>query len=196
MKVKDLFKKTQIFTMCLSIMCFLIGILLFFKTLVTISFLSILFGIILILVGISMIYRYFEDGVIRLFYGYSLLYSVLSIMMGLIILFNQEFVIYLISIFAAITLLIEFISKVQTSVILRKIKIDNWKYEAVLSLLFFAMAVMIIINPVSSILSLSKVVGSILIVFSIINIVDMFVLKTRIKNVKKSLKEVFVFEEK
>ena len=194
MKVKDLFKKTQIFTMCLSIMCFLIGI--FFKTLVTISFLSILFGIILILVGISMIYRYFEDGVIRLFYGYSLLYSVLSIMMGLIILFNQESVIYLISIFAAITLLIEFISKVQTSVILRKIKIDNWKYEAVLSLLFFAMAVMIIINPVSSILSLSKVVGSILIVFSIINIVDMFVLKTRIKNVKKSLKEVFVFEEK
>src|SRR5574344_1327695 len=113
MNIQILFKKTYFLTVISSFMCLLLGILLLFKTTITLDIMAILLAFTLILVGCSMIYRYLSDGILKYFFCYSLLYAILDIVVGIMIVANPDCVILMISVLASITLMIEFISKIQ-----------------------------------------------------------------------------------
>ena len=191
MKVKDLLEKTYLITISASVICLLLGILLLIETKSSLLVISIFIGTVLLFVGCSMIYRYFHDGVIRYLFGYSLLYALLDIVMGTFMLINPDSIILLIAIFSGVTLMLEFISKVQLGMLLKDVEISGWIYEIIVGILLLVVAILVILDPITGTLALTKLVAILIIISSIINIIDTISLKYRVKDLHKSIKNIF-----
>lgn len=190
MSIQDLFKKTYLLTITSSIVCLLLGVLLLLKTTITLSAIAVVLGIVLILIGFSMVFRYFSDGAMRYLFGYSLLYAILDIVMGFIMISSPDSIILLIAVFTSVTLMIEFISKIQLGMILKNVEINNWIYEVIIGILLLFAAIILISNPIRGTLTLTKVMGLLIIATSIVNICDCICLKIRLKDIKKQIKDI------
>lgn len=190
LSIQDLFKKTYLLTITSSIVCLLLGVLLLLKTTITLSAIAVVLGIVLILIGFSMVFRYFSDGAMRYLFGYSLLYAILDIVMGFIMISSPDSIILLIAVFTSVTLMIEFISKIQLGMILKNVEINNWIYEVIIGILLLFAAIILISNPIRGTLTLTKVMGLLIIATSIVNICDCICLKIRLKDIKKQIKDI------
>lgn len=191
MKTKELFDKTFRITLISSIICFIFGLLVFMETDLAIETVSIMLGVILIALSIYIVVRYFLDGALRYFFGYSLLYGLLDFIVGIIMIINPNIISIVIAIFITINLLVEFITKIQVALLFRKYNIEGWIFQIILSILLFICAIIIIINPVEGMLAVTKVIASIIMLTSILNIIDCFIIRRKVRDLKKSLKEIF-----
>lgn len=192
MNIQSFFKKTYFLTISSSIICTILGLLLILYTSESLSTISIFLGVVLIFIGFSMIYRYFSDGVIRYLFGFSLIYALLDIILGFIMINKPDSIVLLIALFVAFTLIIEFISKMQLGMILKKFNVDNWLYEIIIGILLLLASILLISSPVRGTLALTKIMGILIISSSIINVIDCLVLKSKLNNIKRKVKDLFV----
>ena len=77
------------------------------------------------------------------------------------------------------------------SLTLRKFEEINWLVPLFISLLSIACGIILIINPLGSMITITKFIGIVMISFSITNIVNMILFKRHVENISKYLMDLF-----
>lgn len=192
MRLSEICKKIYNMTIASSIICFVLGLLAFFEADLAVTTVTVVFGLVFMIIGLVIILNYFADGIMRLFFGYSLLYGLLFFVTGITMFFNSSAMYTIIAIFISCILLIEFISKAQLGLILKKYGVKGWGLQLFIALVLLLCSIIIVINPAHGALFITRIVSCIIMCVSALNIVDCIILKEKVMNVKKTIKDLLV----
>ena len=191
MKINELFNRFFFLSVISSIVSILLGCLLIFETSASIETMAVILGILLILLGAFIIGRYISSELFRSIFDFSLLYSFLSIISGVLILMDNSLITIIISAYIFANLMMSAINKINLAVVIKKLDLGNWILPLLVSLLLIAASVVVIINPINSTIVVTKTVGVVVIISAIIDLIEMIAIKCKVKNVKKELLDLF-----
>ena len=191
MKLNELFNRVFFLSVISSIVSILLGCLLLFETSASIETMAVILGILLILLGAFIIGRYISSELFRSIFDFSLLYSFLSIISGVLILMDNSLITIIISAYIFANLMMSAINKINLAVVIKKLALGNWILPLLVSLLLIAASVVVIINPINSTMIVTKTVGIVVIISTIIDLIEMIAIKYKVKNVKKELLDLF-----
>ena len=191
MKLNELFNRVFFLSVISSIVSILLGCLLIFETSASIETMAVILGILLILLGAFIIGRYISSELFRSIFDFSLLYSFLSIISGVLILMDNSLITIIISAYIFANLMMSAINKINLAVVIKKLDLGNWILPLLVSLLLRAASVVVIINPINSTIVVTKTVGVVVIISAIIDLIEMIAIKCKVKNVKKELLDLF-----
>ena len=191
MKLNELFNRVFFLSVISSIVSILLGCLLIYETSASIETMAVILGILLILLGAFIIGRYISSELFRSIFDFSLLYSFLSIISGVLILMDNSLITIIISAYIFANLMMSAINKINLAVVIKKLDLGNWILPLLVSLLLIAASVVVIINPINSTIVVTKTVGVVVIISAIIDLIEMIAIKCKVKNVKKELLDLF-----
>ena len=191
MKLNELFNRVFFLSVISSIVSILLGCLLIFETSASIETMAVILGILLILLGAFIIGRYISSELFRSIFDFSLLYSFLSIISGVLILMDNSLITIIISAYIFANLMMSAINKINLAVVIKKLDLGNWILPLLVSLLLIAASVVVIINPINSTIVVTKTVVVVVIISAIIDLIEMIAIKCKVKNVKKELLDLF-----
>lgn len=191
MKLNELFNRVFFLSVISSIVSILLGCLLIFETSASIETMAVILGILLILLGAFIIGRYISSELFRSIFDFSLLYSFLSIISGVLILMDNSLITIIISAYIFANLMMSAINKINLAVVIKKLDLGNWVLPLLVSLILIAASVVVIINPINSTIVVTKTVGVVVIISAIIDLIEMIAIKCKVKNVKKELLDLF-----
>ena len=191
MKLNELFNRVFFFSVISSIVSILLGCLLIFETSASIETMAVILGILLILLGAFIIGRYISSELFRSIFDFSLLYSFLSIISGVLILMDNSLITIIISAYIFANLMMSAINKINLAVVIKKLDLGNWILPLLVSLLLIAASVVVIINPINSTIVVTKTVGVVVIISAIIDLIEMIAIKCKVKHVKKEFLHLF-----
>ena len=168
-------------------MCIL-GLLLIFKAELTVTSISYVVGGVLVALGVVSLLNYTksvkekENNQLDIVYGIvSIVFSIIPFALGLLIIITSA-------------------TKIEYSFQLKNNKNENWKTTLVLSLLEFFCGILLVFNPFKSAVFVTKVIGIIILVYSVIDLLTTLSIKKTIDNTTKKLKdnikEADIVEEK
>ena len=191
MKLNELFNRVFFLSVISSIVSILLGCLLIFETSASIETMAVILGILLILLGAFIIGRYISSELFRSIFDFSLLYSFLSIISGVLILMDNSLITIIISAYIFANLMMSAINKINLAVVIKKLDLGNWILPLLVSLLLIAASVVVIINPINSTIVVTKTVGVVVIISAIIDLIEMIAIKCKVKHVKKEFLHLF-----
>lgn len=129
------------------------------------------------------------NGVYQLIMGYSKVSfslldgftsGILSIILGVLILLKPLALSIIIPITIGLWFIISSSYKLRISIALRSVKESIWLLVFVMSLLMMVCGIILIFNPLSGLITITKLIGILIIVYSIIDIVEAIIIKKNI----------------
>ena len=175
--------------MWMSVICSLfflvMGILLLINPEMSIRTISVVLAILLITSGILLIVDY--SG--RILFNNFLILGFISLLFGILLLVNPNILVMLIPITIGVWMVINAAINMQISLGLKKCGYNYWLLSFALSILSIFCGIMMVINPESSSLILTALVGVLLIIYSISDIVNLLIFKNNITKVVKLLEK-------
>ena len=96
------------------------------------------------------------------------------------------------SIILGIWIIINAVTKFQYSLVLKKLKKDDWKYTLLISGLTFVWGIVLIVNPLKSVLLATQVIGIFIIIYAVLDVIDNILLiknKDDINNLSITIKD-------
>lgn len=168
--------KSFILSIITSLIFVILGLFLFVRPDATITTISYIIGIALLILGILSIIRYFKSCFGISPFDFNLVYGVLVIIAGLYLIFNPLLLEVIFPVILGIWIIINAVTKFQYSLILYKMKKSDFKYTLIISLLVFILGIILLINPLKSILLITQIIGIFIIIYAVLDIIDNFVL--------------------
>ena len=182
-------KKTFNLSLVSSIIFVIVGLFLFIKPGTAISIISYVTGGVLLLMGLISVYKYFTSySAINLF-GFELAYGVLLIISGLFLVIDTSIFAKVINVILGIWIIVNSITKFQYGFVLKRAKNCDWLYTILVSLLSFIWGIVLLINPFSSALTITQIIGIFIIVYAVLDIIDNFIIRRNIKDILSIFKE-------
>lgn len=169
-------------SMILSILFIIVGVILIIWPKTSLETISYMIGAFLLVYGI---YNFIDSFSINpIFCFVQMTSSVLAFVLGIIIFLNPTIFESLIPIVLGIFFIINGSFKTRLSFIIKDVS-DNWILSLITSILMIICGVLLIINPKITAIMLTTMVGILLVVYSVADIVDMVVFKSRVKDIYK-----------
>ena len=152
------------------------GVLLLFKSELTIVTITYVIGGMLIGVGFLAIIRFTRH--FRENYGTELdiIYGIVTIIMGLLVIKNPHVIGSIIPIIIGISIIIKSSIKLQHSLELRGIGTKDWIVSLVISIISLVCGVILLFNPFKGAIILTQIIGALIIVYSVLDIVSTIIL--------------------
>ncbi len=190
-------KKDNNVSLIISIVFVILGLFLFIKPDITIEIISYIMGISLIVLGVISIIKYFKSDIGISTFSFDLVYGVLVIIAGIYFVVKPGLLEVLFPTILGIWIIINSVTKFQYALILNKLKKNDFKYILLISILSFAWGIILLVNPLDSILKVTQIIGVFIIIYSILDIMDNFILRRNIEDLNKMyIVKVDVKEEK
>lgn len=181
--LESLIQKTLWKDILVSCLFLIAGILILLMPNRTINFVTYLIGFILILNGILSLF----DSGMRFPLFDPLIIGILSLIFGVVILIYPNLFISLVPILVGFWFIIIGAIRCRLSAVMKDVSGKNWVSLLILALITIVCGFLLIIFPNSGAVSITIVLGILLIVNSITDIVNDFMIKKDIKNVTKAL---------
>ena len=159
--IKNFKKSSKTFTLCSLIL----GILLVFQSETTLVTISYIIGGMLMLVGISAFLKK-EKGNKEMSY----IYGVIAIILGILVVINPKAIASIVPFVIGILILINGAAKLQLAMTLRALGHNLWKSTMIVAVVSALFGVILLLNPFSGAVNMVRVIGIIVIVFSIIDL--------------------------
>ena len=185
-EIEKSFSKVFITSMLSSVIFIAIGIFLFTKPETTISTISYILGIIIILLGSFSFGKYFQSRAEGNKFNFNLIYGTLSIIIGLILILNPTALATLIPFVLGFWMVINSAVKIQYSLNLRQYENKVWIPTFIIGLFTLICGLIMIFNPFEGALLITKMIGLFIIIYSILDIVEAFLLNKNIKYIMKN----------
>lgn len=185
-KLEKEFDKMLFKEMVFSVIFAILGVIIIAKSEMTNKVVGILIGIFLLLFGIYYIYTAFERNRLKLFH-YNYLFGILSILLGIFIIFNPFSIINFLNILLGIWLIEESVKKFVYFLYLRR---ENAPFKSVLilsSVLLMFLGIMLLFNPFTTMV-ITKTVGMFILLYNLVNLSDLVLLRRNSKMVLEILK--------
>lgn len=180
--MKNSFKKMCSMSLTTSLILVIVGFLLLIFPEVILSLISYILGGIVLVNGALTILRYFKENNQNI-WNFDLAYGILCSILALVIIFNPNAIISIIPLILGIWMMISSIFKIQYSLNLRTYHSDKWKLTLILAIITLICGVLLMVNPFSGAVAITKVIGIFIIVYSIIDIIECLTLKKSINKI-------------
>ena len=173
------FKRLGWITVISAILMMLAGILFCIRPFAATESLTMVIGIMMIGNGVVTILHYFSSRALSGFFlKGSLARGILLIIIGIFILTHVDFTVTVFSYIFSLYIIVDGISGVESSFLLKNLGASNWIVNLILSLLLIAAGAYMLFNPSSAVATASMWIGLILIVDGF----ESIVLVTRIRS--------------
>lgn len=192
--MKNMFRKMFTLSIFSSILFIVIGMLLFFKPGDTLKTISYVIGGLILVFGIFGIARFTKDE--KKGFNFDLMYGILSLIAGLIIIFNPEALASIIPIILGIWIVINSGLKVQYSFYLKDGVSKKWLVNLILSLITLTCGIVLLFNPFKAASYVAQAVGLFIMVYALIDLIQSFIIKDKVKEVVKDASIVVVDNSK
>ena len=130
-----------------------------------VTFIAIFLGLIFVLLGVMKLYRYYSNGQAD---SYILAISIVSIIIGIIIMFCGHIILSFFSILIAVWIIYSGIMNLQTAIIWKDYKSRLWITSLVLSLLIIVAGIYLLVNRAAII----QTIGIVIVGYGIIDILE------------------------
>lgn len=172
----------------ISIIFVIVGLFLFIKPDTTISAISYIIGGTLISGGLYSSYKYFSLKDILSTFNFDLIYGVLMLIAGMFLIIKPLALSSFFPIILGIWIIINSITKFEYALLLKRTKNADWTYNFLLSILTFIWGIILLFNPLKTVLLVTQIIGIFIIVYAGLDIIDNFIIRKNIKNILDNLK--------
>ena len=175
-------RKLFIFSILMSLMIAIVGIVMYAMPDLSERIVGIVTGVAFILTALVAIYKFFKRDGARL-YKYNLLFGIAFAILGLIIILNPYSVSSFITICLGIYLIVLGGLKMTYGVWFKVGNDSSWFITLVIGLMLMIFGVLLIVNPFASSFTLTQIVGIFLLISSVLDITDTIMLLRRSEKV-------------
>lgn len=176
-------KKIFTINQYLSFILLLFGVILVIKPDDTVTFISNLVGVILLIIGLSSIIKY-----VKFLCDIDIIFGVVSTVLGLVLLLNPVAVLSILPFTLGFYITVNGITKLRYAFDLKKYKGKDYINILVMSVLTIICGLILIIRPFSGVTFVIRIIGIILIVYSLIDIVNYHSIKKDIVVIERIFK--------
>lgn len=188
--MQDIFKKIYRVSLASSVLFLIFGLFLIFQTQAVIKTVSMIIGLLLLIIGIFPIINYFRNRFKSFFTSAGLLYGIFSVVAGIIIMVNHNLLATIIPALTGVWMIVNSVNKIQLSMQLRDNNVSNWLITFIFAILILIGGAFLIVNPFNGAVILSKTVGIIIVIYSVLDIADSILIRTKSKEIKNCIIEV------
>lgn len=190
-KVKKLFQKAFKASIMLSIISFVFGLAILLDTGDFLEVLSTIVGWSLLIFGLIFIVRYFLSTEKYEDLETSFKFGIMIFIIGLILVIFKNIIYITVPLIIAIMMVINSINKIDLALIMRREKNEKWYYSLIIGIITLIAGICLLVNPLGGTFLVTKVIGIIIIVSSLLDLIDTLNLHKEIKKTGKKLKEIF-----
>ena len=87
-----------------------------------------------------------------------------------------------------IWIIVNSVTKFQYSLLLKKLNKSDFKYTLIISLLTFIWGLILLINPLKTVLRVTQIIGIFIIIYAVLDIIDNFILNRN----KEDLNKIYI----
>lgn len=186
-KLKGDFGKLILGSIILNILFLIFGIIIFMNVNLTIEVVGVIIGIYFVVFGLFDIVEYLSKNIAPIF-KYKIFGAVVSILLGLFIIFNPFKIVKIITFTLGIYLVVISILKLFTTFNLKKYGYDGWLVMLVTSFVLLIFGVFIAVNPMAA-MDLVQVAAIFIILSSILEICNLIMIYSKTKDIVKLFKK-------
>jgi len=154
-----------------------LGLLLFFKSSVTLMGISYIFGGLIIAIGVLAIVRFISNNHSDISNQLNIIYGIICIISGIFFIEKPEIIGSIIPVVMGIGIIISSSLKIQQSFNLRSLNSSYFFWSFVTALLSLICGVVLLFNPFKGAVIITKVIGIFLVIYAILDICNTIVLK-------------------
>lgn len=154
-----------------------LGLLLFFKSSVTLMGISYIFGGLIIAIGVLAIVRFISNNHSDISNQLNIIYGIICIISGIFFIEKPEIIGSIIPVVMGIGIIISSSLKIQQSFNLKSLNSSYFFWSFVTALLSLICGVVLLFNPFKGAVIITKVIGIFLVIYAILDICNTIVLK-------------------
>ena len=170
-------KKTIWPSLISSVVILVLGLLLFFKSSVTLMGISYIFGGLIIAIGVLAIVRFISNNHSDISNQLNIIYGIICIISGIFFIEKPEIIGSIIPVVMGIGIIISSSLKIQQSFNLKSLNSSYFFWSFVTALLSLICGVVLLFNPFKGAVIITKVIGIFLVMYAILDICNTIVLK-------------------
>ena len=170
-------KKTVWPSLISSGVILVLGLLLFFKSSVTLMGISYIFGGLIIAIGVLAIVRFISNNHSDISNQLNIVYGIICIISGIFFIEKPEIIGSIIPVVMGIGIIISSSLKIQQSFNLKSLNSSYFFWSFVTALLSLICGVVLLFNPFKGAVIITKVIGIFLVMYAILDICNTIVLK-------------------
>ena len=155
----------------------MLGLLLFFKSSVTLMGISYIFGGLIIAIGVLAIVRFISNNHSDISNQLNIIYGIICIISGIFFIEKPEIIGSIIPVVMGIGIIISSSLKIQQSFNLKSLNSSYFFWSFVTALLSLICGVVLLFNPFKGAVIITKVIGIFLVMYAILDICNTIVLK-------------------
>ena len=185
-KIMNKIFKSSLFS---SIGLAILGVLLIFQSELTIVSISYVIGAILVAIGALAIIRYIKGLNDNTKTELDIVYGIVCAVLGVIVIGNPQGIASIIPFVIGLIIIISSATKLQYSLELKKNGNDLWKSTMILSIITIVCGIMLIFNPFKGAVFITKVVGILILIYSILDIISTVTIRNTVKQIHEAIEE-------
>ncbi len=170
-------KKTMWPSLISSAVILVLGLLLFFKSSVTLMGISYIFGGLIIAIGVLAIIRFISNDHSDISNQLNIIYGIICIISGIFFIEKPEIIGSIIPVVMGIGIIISSSLKIQQSFNLKSLNSSYFFWSFVTALLSLICGVVLLFNPFKGAVIITKVIGIFLAIYAVLDICNTIVLK-------------------
>ncbi|MBE6161727.1 MAG: hypothetical protein E7158_05880 [Firmicutes bacterium] len=186
--MKDLTKKIFWTSIVSTIAILIFGALLFTFPETVIKSITIALAVIFIAVGIIPIINYFRFRSSGISTTFGFMMGVFCIIVGLILLMNENILNIIIPIITGVWIIINAINRIAIAMDLRDLKVGIWSITLIYAIITLVIGVLLILDPVNGGKLVTKTVGVIIMCYSMLDLVELILVRLKVKAVVSTVK--------
>lgn len=185
--METLMKKFFRSSLISSIILMIIGVLLILQSEITIITISYLIGTLLIAMGAIAIIKFIKNinNVNR--EELDIFYGVVTIILGVIVVYNPEAIASIIPIIIGIGIIINSATKLQYAIELKQSLNSQWKTTVVISIISAVCGVILICNPFKGAVVIMQIIGGFIVAYSILDIISTITIKKNVAAIHNAI---------
>lgn len=185
--MEKILNKLMIGSIIMSAIFAILGVILLVVPSISWLIISYTLATLLIVGGIYLLFFGYKDVLgIRVFDGITP--GIISFLLGLIIFLRPIALATLIPLILGVWFITTGAIRIRLAMSLRIVKDEMWLVTLLMALLTLTCGLLLIFNPLTSILLLTQVVGIITIIYALADIIDVVIFKTKLEKFKKAFK--------
>ncbi len=174
-KIMKSIVKSSFFT---TFILLILGILLFIKSDDTIVAISYMVGGAIIVLGVLALVRFFTAKDKDFTSSFDVVYGIVTVIAGIFVLSNPKMIASVIPFIIGLCILIKSSFKIAYALDLKKYEIGIWKQTLITSIISAMVGIIMLFNPFKTSVVVFKIIGAGIIIYSILDIISTFQLRS------------------
>lgn len=169
--IRDYIKRCEGYSIVISILMIVLSIFLMINPLESLEAFVIMFSFIIILNGVAYFVSYFNMPKEDKLFSFDILMGLITLIAGILIFIYRANLINIFPIILGIWIIVSNLFKLQLSINISTV-IDSGVFLIILSILMIILGILLIVNPFTSLITITMVAGICLLMTSIVDLIE------------------------